>query len=243
MPGKSSFSPSSPPAGSAGFSAFVDSLRTAWRPALLHFAGALVGLSLLWAVAAPGYARGLAVVGRLLSPALEQSPSTRYEVEGARVLAHRTLWLPKRRQTLPLVQPLWTGSQNFGPPLLAALILATPGWRWRRRGRALVVGLALLTVTQVAYLVITIEATQHSPVMSPEGLIQPARQSPLWQPILYWLYYFFDIMGRGFFALLIYVGVVARLWGTAAPATAPAGRNSPCPCGSGLKYKRCCGLR
>lgn len=193
-------------------------------------------------MAAPGYAHGLAAVGRLLMPALEDSPSTRYEVEGARVLAHRTLWLPKRRQTLPLVQPLWTGSQNFGPPLLAALILATPGWGWRRRGRALAVGLGLLSVTQVAYLVVTIKATLQSPVMSAEGLIQPARYSPLWQPILYWLYYFFDIMGRGFFALLIYVGVVARLWGTA-PAPAAAARNSPCPCGSGLKYKRCCGRR
>ncbi|MFP5258429.1 MAG: SEC-C metal-binding domain-containing protein, partial [Acidobacteriota bacterium] len=28
----------------------------------------------------------------------------------------------------------------------------------------------------------------------------------------------------------------------AAPAVAPqAGRNDPCPCGSGKKFKRCCG--
>ena len=25
-------------------------------------------------------------------------------------------------------------------------------------------------------------------------------------------------------------------------AVAPAGRNDPCPCGSGKKYKKCCGL-
>ena len=26
------------------------------------------------------------------------------------------------------------------------------------------------------------------------------------------------------------------------PHPAEVGRNSPCPCGSGLKYKRCCGV-
>ncbi|MBL8785059.1 MAG: SEC-C domain-containing protein, partial [Deltaproteobacteria bacterium] len=26
-----------------------------------------------------------------------------------------------------------------------------------------------------------------------------------------------------------------------AKAEAPPGRNTPCPCGSGAKYKRCCG--
>jgi MFS family permease len=192
-------------------------------------------------VAAPGYAHGLALVGRLLRPLLEDSPSARYEVEGGRILAHRTLWLPRRQQDVPLVQPLWIGAQNFGPPLLAALILATPGWRWRRRGIALAVGLGLLTATQIAYLVVTIEATLQSPVMSPEGLVPPARYSPVWQPILYWLYYFFDIVGRGFFALLIYAAVIAVLWDTAAAPAAAVGRNSPCPCGSGLKYKRCCG--
>ena len=191
-------------------------------------------------MAAPGYALGLALIGRLLGPVLEDSRSTHYEAEGARVLAHRALWLPRRQQTVPLVQPLWTGAQNFGPPLLAALILATPGWGWRRRGTALAAGLGLLTVTQIAYLVVAIEATLQSPVMSPEGLIPPARYSPVWQPILYWLYYFFDIMGRGFFALLVYVGVIALLWDTT-PAPVAVGRNSPCPCGSGLRYKRCCG--
>ncbi|WP_238392295.1 SEC-C metal-binding domain-containing protein [Paenibacillus antri] len=32
-----------------------------------------------------------------------------------------------------------------------------------------------------------------------------------------------------------------RLQGASAPAAAKAGRNDPCPCGSGKKYKKCCG--
>ncbi|MGM9524415.1 MAG: SEC-C metal-binding domain-containing protein [Faecousia sp.] len=27
------------------------------------------------------------------------------------------------------------------------------------------------------------------------------------------------------------------------PATPPASRNAPCPCGNGLKYKHCCGKK
>ena len=147
---------------------------------------------------------------------------------------------------MPLNWPVWMPAANYGPPLLAALILATPGWSRRRRGRALAIGLTLLTLTQVVFFLVTVVATQQSPVMSPEGMIQPAGYSPIKQPIFYALYYFFDAMGRGFFALLIFLGLVAfggeRIHAKRA-ATAPrrVNRNAPCPCGSGLKYKRCCG--
>ena len=107
-------------------------------------------------------------------------------------------------------------------------------------------GLTLLTLTQIAFFIITIVATQQSPVMSPEGMMQPAGFSPIKQPIFYGLYYFFDVMGRGFFALVIFLGLIAFGWGSpeapAAIAGAPrrVGPNDPCPCGSGRKYKRCC---
>ena len=50
-------------------------------------------------------------------------------------------------------------------------------------------------------------------------------------------------MRRGFFALLLYFGLLALMWGRSdiAPSANPVGRNAPCPCGSGLKAKRCCG--
>ena len=201
---------------------------------------------LLWAIVAPVYANGLALIGRALSALLEPAPGTRYIVDGARVLVQRPTWLPKQQRTAPLNWPVWLPAANYGPPLLTALILATPGWTWRRRGRALVVGLTLLTLTQIAFFVVTIVATQQSPVMSPEGMLQPAGHSPIKQPIFYGLYYFFDAMGRGFFALLIYFGLITFGWPSAEPAPAGAaprrvGRNDPCPCGSGRKYKRCCG--
>jgi len=201
-----------------------------------------VGVSLLWAVGAHVYATGLATIGRALIPFLESAPGTRYTVEGGDVLAHRPVWLPKQQRMAPLVQPLWSASANYGVPLLAALILATPGWSTGRRWRAMGIGLGLLSITQVAFLVVYIVATQQSPFMSPEGPIQLPGFSPVKQPIFYWLFYFFEITGRGFFALFVYLGLVALTWRPRGPATAaPAGRKAPCPCGSGLKYKRCCG--
>ncbi|HEX8403830.1 MAG TPA: UPF0149 family protein [Duganella sp.] len=34
---------------------------------------------------------------------------------------------------------------------------------------------------------------------------------------------------------------INAFWHTAAPKAAKVGRNDPCPCGSGKKYKKCCG--
>lgn len=122
-------------------------------------------VSLLWVVVTPVYARGLALIGRALIPVLETAPDTRYVVEGGRLLAQRPTWFAKQKRTAPLVWPIWVPTANYGVPLLAALILATPGWSWRRLGRALAVGLGLLTLTQIAFVLVTIVATQQSPVM------------------------------------------------------------------------------
>jgi hypothetical protein len=205
----------------------------------------VVATAVLWALVAPLYAGGLAALGRALSPLLESSPDVRYLVDGAGVLVQRPTWLPRQQRMLSLNWPLWLPAANYGPPLLAALVLSAPGWSWRRRGRSLALGLGLLTLSQIAFFVITVVATQQSPVMSPEGMIQPAGYSPIKKPIFFALYSFFDAMGRGFFALLIFLGLVA-LGGERHPAAAAAAarrarRNAPCPCGSGRKYKRCCG--
>lgn len=158
------------------------------------------------------------------------------------MLANRPSRLARSSITVPVVQPLWVGAQSFGLPLFAALVLAVPGWSWRRRGRAIALGLAILSVTQVAQLFVMIEASQQSPFVTPQGPIELPKYSPAKQTIYYALYYFFELMSRGFFALLVFGGLVALLPETRAPApTTAAGRNDPCPCGSGLKFKRCHG--
>ena len=161
---------------------------------------------------------------------------------GDRLVVHRPIVLPRSGQARPWVQPLWVASHQFGPPLFAALVWATPGWDVRRRLRILAAGLGALLVAELAGLAVSIAATQHSPVVTAEGTMRLPGYSPAWQPAWYALWYFFELMGRGFFALLVYLGLVALAWGPARPRRrAPASRNAPCPCGSGLKWKRCCG--
>jgi hypothetical protein len=202
-----------------------------------------VTVSLLWAVVAPAYARGLALIGRVLIPVLEAAPDTQYVVQGGRLLATRTLWLPQQQRRIPYNRSLWKPALHYGVPLLAALILATPVWRWRRRGQALAVGLGLLTLTEITGVLVTIVATQQSPLLSPDGLLA-GPGLPITQHLAVALYHFFQVMGRGFFALLIYLGLIAFGWHVpalpAVPQGQPVGRNAPCPCGSGRKAKRCC---
>ena len=104
-------------------------------------------------------------------------------------------------------------------------------------------GLGLLTLEQLAFLLVTVEYTQLRPVPSPAGDVFLPGFSLVKQTVFYWAWAFFQFMGRGFFVLAIYLGLVAMTWGRPAPGIAAGrvGRNDPCPCGSGLKAKRCCG--
>ena len=222
--------------------AFARSLREGWRRLLPRLGAALLVASALWILLAPVYATALGIVARALIPVLEASPETRYDVDAnGRLIAHRQVWLPKQNRLAPLEQPLWVPAANYGVPFLAALVLATPGWDWPRRGRALILGLGWLTLTQIAFVLVTVAATQQSPIMTSDGPVGFPGHSAIKQPLLYWLYYFFDTMGRGFFALLVYLALIAVGWTSPGDNVSfTAGRNDPCPCGSGLKYKRCC---
>lgn len=226
-------------AGSAGFSGLVRGLRKEWRRALLRFVLALVGASLAWLAMAPAYAAGLAVVARLLLPSLEQTQGTRYTVEGSRVLAHRPVWLPSESRARDRVYTVWAASANFGVPVFVALVLATPGWSGRRRARGLAGGLVVLTLTQVATMVVTSEFWQQAPVPSPDGqvLYLPGHSPLRWQTVSA-LYNFVEIMSRGFFAFLVYFALLALR--ETPRERARARPNEPCPCGSGRKFKRCC---
>jgi SEC-C motif len=202
----------------------------------------LAAASLVWLAVAPGYAWGLAAVARLAAPTLERTPGTRYEVAGSRVLAHRPVRLPNQERPRDVVYTLWLASGNFGLPMLAALIVATPGWSWYRRVRALGWGLGLLTLTQVAFLLVTLEFWQQMPIRGPEGrLVHLPGHSALGLRVASALYNFFEIMGRGFFALLVYLGLLMFTGAPRGAVSGAVGRNDACPCGSGRKFKRCCG--
>src|SRR5262249_32328715 len=134
---------------------------------------------------------------------------------------------------------IWKGNSSYDLILLIALILATPGLSLRRLGRLLGIGLVLITLTEFAFFLSTIEYSQLRPMPGRSGaLLLPAGFSRLKQVVFTWIYYFFQTMGRGLFPLLIYWGMIGLTWGRP-EATAPerssvamSGRNAPCSCGS-----------
>jgi SEC-C motif-containing protein len=223
---------------------FGRSLRASWRPVLLRFALAYGLLALGWLVLAPAYAHLLASLGRPLIPVLESTPRSTYTVERARVVAVRRVPEPGGERVMLLAQELWRGYANYDLVLLAALILATPGWSLRQRSRLLGLGLGLLTLAEIAFFLVAIEATQLQAVGGRGGAVRFPGFSRPRQVLFTWLYYFFQIMGRGLFPLLIYWGMIAIAWRPPGQhgAERAVGRNAPCPCGSGEKYKRCCGI-
>jgi len=183
-----------------------------------------------------------------LIPVIETTPVTTYWVEGATVWTTRSFFDPATQRPVVYRVELWKGNASYDLILLAALILATPGWSLRERGRLLALGLALLTLAEFAFFLATIEYSRLRPVTTPTGsVLFPAGFSRPKEILATWVYYFFQTMGRGLFPLVVYLGMVGITWrplDKRAPQRAPVrapGRNAPCPCGSGEKYKRCCG--
>jgi hypothetical protein len=139
-----------------------------------------------------------------------------------------------------VVYTVWLASGAFGLPVFAALILATPGWSRATRVRALAGDSRSYCVTRSSMLV-AVDFWQQMPVTVLRGAgVLPVGHSARRLQIISAVYYFFEIMGQGFFVLVVYVAMLG-LRETPRSAGQGAGRNAKCPCGSGRKFKRCCG--
>ncbi|GEM_PF-2853778 len=194
-------------------------------------------------VLAPAYAHLLAAVASPLISSIESSPGTRYRVEGTTIIAERPIMRQAAEKVTVSRTLLRETSGDYPLALLAALVLATPAWSLTRRGRVFAVTVGLLILMQFLSLLVNIEYTKLWPQKTAAGIVVSLDYSKAKMILFDWLYAFLEFMGRGFFALLLYFGAIARVWGRPEPGArkGAVGRNSPCPCGSGLKAKRCCG--
>jgi hypothetical protein len=122
-------------------------------------------------------------------------------------------------------QGLWDGRVTFAPALLAAALLATPGWTPLRRGRSLAIGLGALAFTQLVNLVVNALYTHSRPIVRDGVTLQPGGSFAA-QAILNALSYFFDTMGPVFFTILIYSCLTSNLW-RAAPRADSEPRHAP----------------
>lgn len=120
-------------------------------------------------------------------------------------------------------------------PLLWALLLMTPGMNLSRRFRAFLAGSVLLLATHGLFAAVKIE------IALVEAGHPLAGNASVWR----FLDDVFEIAGRGFFPVAIWIPLTYEyLRGRVDPrvtARSAVGRNQPCPCGSGKKFKRCCG--
>jgi len=123
-------------------------------------------------------------------------------------------------------------------PLLITLVLATPGMRWQRRAVRGLVGIALLLSVHVAVLITKVQ------------VVLVSAKHPLAGSSALWSMFddFLEVVGKTFFPILIWLALclpymLGAIDNRSEPASKEAepGRNSPCPCGSGKKYKKCCG--
>jgi hypothetical protein len=192
---------------------FVGSLSATWRTFLLRLFLTLVVLGLGWWRFAPDYAQLLMLLGRPVIPLIERGVEAPYRVDGATIVVTRSVLDPTLQKPVTYEFDLWKGYASYDLILLAALIVATPGWSLRQRVRLLGLGLVLITLTELAFFLSTIEFSRLRPLQSPTGLmLVPAGSSWLRQVVFTWIYYFFQAMGRGLFPLLIYAAMVGFTW-------------------------------
>ena len=128
----------------------------------------------------------------------------------------------------------------FNVILLAALLLAAPIRSWRERLKRSAIGISLLAAVHIAFVFVYVKAQFVN-----LGLIAVSSGTAY---AYNWLAVLLGALGEGLFPLLIAAGLSGRAWAWALGLRFPlktrpqvVRRNDPCPCGSGRKYKHCCG--
>jgi exosortase/archaeosortase family protein len=125
--------------------------------------------------------------------------------------------------------------------LFVALVLGTPEIALAQRLTVFALGLPMLYLADV----LTLFAALRWTLVTDFNYLGPAAPSDRWVGFThYWPQLFLVSVGNQLFPVAAWAAALAfvlrrrRARGAAVRAT---GRNDPCPCGSGRKYKRCCG--
>jgi hypothetical protein len=131
---------------------------------------------------------------------------------------------------------------TYGFPMLAALVISTKAETVFAKLKALGAGIgALLVITLPP---VMLWAALTSAQLDDRIAIATQRNDRSQATFLYYLFHGYafsqPVIAVGVWLSLVMLGLFKRRTRTEQPLPA-AGRNDPCPCGSGRKYKRCCG--
>jgi len=185
-------------------------------------AGVLFGaFVLVYPWIAPGYRTALRVAANPLLRTLPDPARVETNEDGgwniAPVSGHGTVFF---------VTPDDLDLNHAALILLPALLLATPGTA-RKRLERLAVGVGALFALHAVSIVPWVAA------------LRCLRHHPDSLTCLF----SYSVFGAGSqtYAFVVWGALTWRLWLPSGDPGAPTSRNARCPCGSGLKYKRCCG--
>ena len=150
---------------------------------------------------------------------------------------------PKPFVELPVNQVHWNGI------ILLSLVYMVPWRLWRRCWKVLFVAFLILALSHVAFFTVTVlgeVASRHRAAgidLSGEGMIIDLSSDGVIKAIAISVQTYSLIFEKAL-PFLLFIPVVMAWRRPLARDTASAqekvGRNAPCPCGSGKKYKHCC---
>jgi len=124
---------------------------------------------------------------------------------------------------------------TYGMPILAALVAATDANSIRSKIRSLIIGLGVMFVVSVPAVMASAKLTS----LEVEELASGGDKSSALFDIMHGYAYSQPVVAVVIWWGLVMLGFFKEVPGQS--STAPIARNSPCSCGSGRKYKRCCG--
>jgi hypothetical protein len=126
--------------------------------------------------------------------------------------------------------------------LFLALVLGTPELVAVQRLAIVALGLPALYLADVFTLFVWCRWT----LVTDFGYLGPTAAADRWVGFThYWPQLFLISIGNQLFPVAAWAAALAFVWRhrrARGAAVRAIGRNDPCPCGSGRKYKRCCGI-
>ena len=126
---------------------------------------------------------------------------------------------------------------TYGLPMLAALVVVTRADSIRAKIRSLLIGLGMMVVLTVPVVMATAKLTS----MEVDELVsRGGDRSGMLFDIMHGYAFSQPVVAVVVWWLLITLGLFKEGQAQKGSSAAVA-RNAPCPCGSGRKYKRCCG--
>jgi len=137
----------------------------------------------------------------------------------------------------PILSGLGLDKVTYGLPMLAALVLATNSRSIKAKARTLIIGIMVMLVLTVPAVMMWAKLSGLQIEENLAGMTAGSRSG----------FFYYAFHGYAFSQPVVAVGLwlaflMLGLFEAKRKAEkTPVSRNAPCPCGSGRKYKLCCG--